>query len=252
MRTIGSPESIDIPTTMREVTETLGGVVLDDAMDTASKKADYWFPDDNVVAELKCLSEDLSQKPDFKRRLTALHRSWVQRGLLPRPSSRTLRFDLRSLPAQCASEFLDPLKRRFEGTVRDANRQIRESKKTLGVPDAVGLLLLANDGNFMFPPTMLVHLLWRVLNKQHSSIDHVILFSANVNVKVPGASEQGPFWIEVVPEARRAMTTGFLDRLEVQWMASISRLLPGITEVQFQATQEALDEMQFIVEQKLP
>jgi len=42
---------------------------------------------------------------------------------------------------------LEILKAPIENFIRDANRQIRETKKRLNMPDAKGLLLVFNQGN---------------------------------------------------------------------------------------------------------
>ena len=53
------PIMIDIPREIAACVSAIGGRLLDDdhgANNTS--KADYWFPDTNVVGELKCLSDD--------------------------------------------------------------------------------------------------------------------------------------------------------------------------------------------------
>ena len=39
------------------------------------RKADYWLPNDNVVAELKCLSKDLPEDESFRARVLSMYGS---------------------------------------------------------------------------------------------------------------------------------------------------------------------------------
>lgn len=121
----------------------MGGTVLDDVLKKPDfANADYWFPEDLVVAELKCLTEDLSTSQEFGRRISALYSSWIKKGLVPAPTDARVRFNLRDLPTRCAREFLEPIKQKLQAsTIKKANKQIKETKLHLGAPEAKGLLL---------------------------------------------------------------------------------------------------------------
>ena len=106
---------IDIPTEVALCVKQLNGVVLDEVLERPNfSNADYWFPDANIVAELKCLTEDLSTKATFNESIAVLYASWVERGLVPRPTAERVRMNLRDLPPQCGREFVDPIKKRLE------------------------------------------------------------------------------------------------------------------------------------------
>ena len=58
---------IDVAREFAKCVRALNGKVLDD--DFSSRKdanADYWFPDNLVIAELKCLSANLFEQSNFK------------------------------------------------------------------------------------------------------------------------------------------------------------------------------------------
>jgi len=67
-----------------------------------------------------------------------------------------------------------------------ANRQIKETKKYFDAPDAKGLLLLVNDGNYMLTPAMMKYLLSRSLPKKYSGINSAIYISVNEELTTPG------------------------------------------------------------------
>jgi hypothetical protein len=62
------------------------------------RKADYWFPSDNVVAVLKCLSKDLPEEGAFHAWVLSMYESWIEKALIrPRADGRKI-IDSRALP----------------------------------------------------------------------------------------------------------------------------------------------------------
>ena len=163
---------ISVVDEMATCVKALNGLVLDDVLvKPLFSNADYWFPVERVVAELKCLTEDLSTNQEFTARISKLHASWVKQGLVPSPQGSKISVNLRDLPPRCAREFLEPIKRKLQAsTISKANKQIRETKKHFDAQDAKGMLLLVNDGNYMLPPSMMSYLLGRILKGQYSSL----------------------------------------------------------------------------------
>jgi hypothetical protein len=243
-----TPMPIDIPKEVAVCVKQLNGVVLDEVLKCPSfANADYWFREANVVAELKCLTENLSTNSTFNESLSALYASWVKRGLVAPPKAQRVKLNLRDLPARCAREFIDPIKKRLEAsTIKKANRQIRETKKYLDAPTARGLLLLVNDGNYMLPPNVMAHLLARILKGQHSSISSVIYFSVNVDATVPGVSMPSQFWIDAIPPDREPVALEFRTALRTAWMSHHSSLVPGLLfEIEGSTKAEFIDNIQF-------
>lgn len=239
---------IDVPTEVAACVKQLNGVVLDEVLKNPTfANADYWFPEAKVVGELKCLTEDLSTNSTFTENLSKLYASWVKRGLVPPLKAERKKINLANLPARCAREFIDPVKKRLEASsIKKANRQIRETKKHLDAPTAKGLLLLVNDGNYMLPPNMMAHLLGRILKGQHSSISTVIYFSANMNVTVPGVSMPSQFWIDAIPPDREPVALEFRRALRTVWMSNYSKLVPGLLyEIEGTAESRSIDSIQF-------
>jgi hypothetical protein len=149
------------------------------------KNADYVFRQDNAVAELKSLQQEVLTAA-YRRKLARLFRSWNDRELI-RVYGRTI-VQLQNLPKACQNEWLRLLTLSLQtNVVSKANKQIEWTKERLGIPDAKGILLLANDGNYSFEPYNLVVLVSQILRKlhpdrtpQYSSIHAVAFFSANL------------------------------------------------------------------------
>jgi hypothetical protein len=226
----------------------IGGQVLDDTLKGPTfANADFWFPEFNVVAELKCLTENFQTSETVKARLTRLHTSWVQRGLVPYVGAKRLQLNLRELPIICAKELLEVLnKKREPSALKHANRQIRETKSHLGVPTAQGLLILVNDGNHMLPPGVVAHLLARVAKTQLSSIDSVIYFSANEVVSAPGIGSEVLFWVDGLLPGREPVAPKLRRKLKEAWFARHSSLLPEpISEIAMADPHTVFDGLQF-------
>lgn len=240
---------IDVPKAVAVCVKQLNGVILDEVLvQPKFANADYWFQDANIVAELKCLTEDLSTNAIFNNSVLALYATWVKRGLVPRTAGGNVRMNLRDLPLQCAREYLEPIKKRLEAsTIKKANRQIRETKKHFNAPDAKGLLLLVNDGNYMLPPTMMVPILLRILKGQHSSISSVIYFSVNEHSTVPGIDMPSLFWIDALVPGREPVSSVFREALRKAWMVQYSHLvLEPIYEIEASMHANIIDNIQFV------
>jgi hypothetical protein len=239
---------IDVRKEMAACIRKLGGVVLDDSLQNPQfSNADYWFPHHEVVGELKCLTENLASKREFNDRVSRLHASWVRQGLLPRTAETKITLNLRDIPLRCAREFLDPVKRRLEVNVfKKANAQIKGIKRHLNAPNAKGLLLLVNDGDYMFPPGMMAHLLARSMKERHKSIHSVVYFSVNELVNVPDVSLPALFWVDGLLPNRDPVPTTLRETLQKSWMAHHSGLVPEpIYEIVMNNDPDVLDTIQF-------
>ena len=94
------------------------------------KNADYLFPSDNVVAELKSLEKDLLSDPTVGEKMHVLYNDWIDKGNdVPIIFGEgILRTD--QIPVECNQEVIRIFKSRLESAVlRRANHQIRDTKK---------------------------------------------------------------------------------------------------------------------------
>ncbi len=239
---------IDIAKEVAACVKQLDGTVLDEVLkDPGFKNADYWFSEANVLAELKCLSDDLVSNKTFNQNVAILYGSWVKRGLVPQTSAKSVRLSLQALPENCALEFLDLIKKKLDaGAIKKANRQIRETKKKFATPDAKGLLLLVNDGNLVLPPGVMAYLLSRILKGKHSSIHSVIYFSVNVNSTIPGFNAHGQFWIDSLIPERDPVAPEFRKAFRAAWFSHLSSLgLGPVIELDGKGSSELLNGIQF-------
>jgi hypothetical protein len=121
------------------VTDFGGELVPENSKD---KLADYLFRKQNVVAELKCLTED--QTTAMNNKVTEMVRNWIRKNKKT-PTEDFLR--IATAPPEIQTPWLNFLSAQVENFVRKANRQIRSTKVVHNLPTAKGLLLVFNEGN---------------------------------------------------------------------------------------------------------
>src|SRR5947207_4895379 len=147
---------VDIRQSFERFVESIGGVVSDNLSvefkGQAPRNADYIFSDAGVIAELKCLEENHEDKRDFVEKRQALVDKWEQTGLVKSHQVRVPYIQVKDFPQACHDDLINLYGQCVKSHLRSANQQIRESKKTHTLPNAKGLLLLANDGNYSIEP----------------------------------------------------------------------------------------------------
>jgi len=202
--------------------EDFGGEVLPELHTVPS--ADFLFRSDLVISELKTLEEDKTS--DHAKKLQALAWDWQRRGLLPAFVGR-VKISLPDLSEQCQREWLKILEPPIERLIRDANKQIRSTKEHLKLLVNKGLLLIANDGNFLHTdPKNFMILVSRVLRKKKDgkprfpNIDGVCYFSYRVRTQAEGM----PFWVSGVVAENDPAMSAFQRKLNTAWLAYLSKI----------------------------
>jgi hypothetical protein len=217
-------QTIDTESLMDDAVRAAGGQCVREVIgaNPSFDNADYLFANDDVVAELKSLEKDFLTDPTVKEKLHKLYNRWIDEGInVPAILGEAILYT-DQLPIQCAREIVAIFKDRIEGTVlRKANRQIRETKERLNQPNAVGLLLVSNEGNFAFDPAMLAHVLHHSLRLKFSSIEHVVLFSATLGLGDPSPTSTQPPFISIRFTDRRQPSDAFLSRLGTCWYEAL-------------------------------
>jgi hypothetical protein len=135
---------LPLEATFNEFVESVGGELIEKLLpnNDGRKRADYLFRSPLIVAELESLEREI-KLPDYAKKLQIRVRDWGRRGLIR--VYGTTQIELRKLPKPCQDEWLVIFEAPIQKHVlSDANRQIREAKESLGLPDANGVLLIAN------------------------------------------------------------------------------------------------------------
>jgi hypothetical protein len=104
---------------------------------TGVKNADYMFPATQVIADLKVLETEFVRRPGMLEKVN---------GILNK--SMTTDQSLRSLQSELIAILRKPLQR----IINTANRQIKETRRELGLSSWSGLIICVNDGFRGVPP----------------------------------------------------------------------------------------------------
>lgn len=216
---------VDVQKELEACVKAVGGVLLDE--DHGPKdptKADYWFPHANVVGELKCLSDNYFDDLSFNDWLNRQYQDWVRRGLAKGISGQAV-VNLTHLPPVCAHEVTSFLRKRLDSSLKQANRQIKNSRKELKAESALGLLILVNDGNNALPPGMIRNIVARSLPNKFSGINSIIHFTANMSSDLPGVDKDILFWCDFnVKSVRPAIPRELIDQLRATWLAHHAKI----------------------------
>lgn len=127
------------------------------------KKADVFFDGRTIVAEVKLLATDTAHKIDP---ILAPYRDTEHWPVFygSRPISKVLAH----LPGRekLHRKIYDAVTRSIENLVADANRQIRATKASFGLPNARGVLIVLNDTIDILAPEIIAHRVAETLNKK--------------------------------------------------------------------------------------
>mgnify|MGYP001613309025 CR=1 FL=1 len=183
METRQPPPDMDVEETFNTFVEDFGGELVDKLFEGVGERpnnADYFFRNRTVVAELKCLKKNYFNDQKVGEKLNAMMNSWVKQGLLQPENIKDGMFQTGDLPPQCTIEVFKAFSSPTKEAVEKANKQIKETRKYFGVPDAKGLLILANDGNYSINPQLMVQILENLFKSRFTSIDSFIFFTPNM------------------------------------------------------------------------
>ena len=211
---------------MNEYVREFGGSLVLDALGTRSPSfpnADYVFRSDGVVAELKCVSEDKSEDRRMQSNIEQLFERFVKAGRIPDPGYGEYRFYSKDCPVEFQRDLYRILARPIKKRLDKANRQIKLTKKHLEMPEAHGLVLLANDGNYRLEPAQFAHAVKIALGQDFSGIDSLVLFTANLLSVLPGQEKHVLSWTVASRVGHPSPPEKFLNRFFVGWTRHVGR-----------------------------
>jgi hypothetical protein len=187
------------------------------------RNADFVFQGFNVIGELKRLEKDQGEDKGMVAKIQLAYDRWVAQGKI-QPivgPSRRIKLNPRNLPLDCARELISLYREPIAHRIKPANKQIKSTKIVLGMESAIGVLFLAQDGDYSVGPADVLSLVARVLNgDNYGSIDEVIYFNARPAVRRSDQSEN-MLWAPVPRNGARAVPPELVSRLSSEWHAEV-------------------------------
>jgi hypothetical protein len=132
----------------RTFVEEFGGEVLPEPCDV--KTADYLFRKQNIVAELKCLVQDQTEK--INRKLNPVVNNWIKKNGRNPPGwfeNGKYIIEIRDAPTEIRDAWLNMLVTSLSDLIAEANRQIRATIQREKLTNAKGMVLIFNEGNVL-------------------------------------------------------------------------------------------------------
>lgn len=177
------------------------------------QNADYLFPNENVIAELKTLQTDFGTTDSFR----AKHIELVKKYLL---ESR-MTFGAIFSNAEQPNEYIEDLLRLFRPALsrilKKANTQLKETKRELNRPSTPGILILINDDFLSLEPRFIMSIMCEILSHSYSSIDAFVYLTLNHYIDIPGNNYANLLWIPVYSERAPDSLTDFVNKLGSKW-----------------------------------
>jgi hypothetical protein len=191
------------------------------------KNADFVFRDENVIAELKCLVHDPRDAERFKSNIDEKFKKWVIEGKIP-PFFGTVVANLRDLPLECALETISLLKKPFNRLIAEANKQIKSTKRLLAMPNARGLLILIQSGDYFVPPNTIFDMVNRCLpDRYNRSVDDIIHANADMPAIQPANGNRHAFFFHACRDVQNPIPLQLVDRLQHCWQVELEQRIGG-------------------------
>ena len=234
---------LSVEETFNAFVKASGGELVSDLFPKAPdfRNADYVFrnhPSGKVVAELKCLEEDLF----LEKKLNELFDKWTAQGRM-KPFWGEIKFKSQDLPSDMQKEVFEKLGGPIKKHVDKANVQIKTTKDRLGLKDAKGLLLLVNDGNYSLQFNCVPFLLMKALGRDHSGINSVIYFTVNMRAQMVGIERETLIWSPMHRVGVPTVPSEFLQWLWTSWREFHEKTLGEPVPV---FAGEKLDDVKFV------
>ncbi|MFK4002686.1 hypothetical protein [Qipengyuania sp. NPDC077563] len=185
----------------------VGGYKVSDRYPQADfENADYVFPDQKVVIELKIIENEIDKTDQFREKMNALSAR-----LFEKHKKTPLALDPK-VTAQYLKGFIGLFRSPIARIGKKANSQIKTTKSTLGLEDYQGVWLLVNDNLRELAPEPMLHTLGRILNGSYSSINACI-YLTNHYVIVPGDEYGRILWAPLYQAKKTGQLRDFVNWL---------------------------------------
>jgi hypothetical protein len=193
------------------------------------------------------LKKDYLRNEQIGAKVEALLHDWhKQRRLRPEHFAGN-RININTLGDDCAMKIFRLYFQPIQAAVKQANRQIRQTKEYFGLPDAKGLLILANDGNYALTPEMSMSILARLLPNHYSSIDSFIYFTPNIRLASNRYDRQANLWISGPSRpSANSVETEYLSQIEKGWTRYVEHITGEQVTIFYEDDPDTIRDLRFI------
>ena len=215
----------DIEREFNKVVCQIGGDLVKNRLPPRSpsfENADYVFDKENVIVELKILQKDPLIESELQNKIQSKFDKWINEGKLIIYGQVCV--ESKSLPEKMQWELLRIYSEPVRRVIKKANRQIRDTKDQLKMPNAQGLVIIVNDGNYSLEPEHFGFAAHQSLNTGYSSIHGASLVTVNMEAEKAGIPTSLRLWMDYVRNDKEKINPAFLLRLRTAWTQHYSSL----------------------------
>lgn len=170
------------------------------------QNADYLFQASKVIAELKVFETEFAHSKEMKAKLDKLFEKYP--GIDPDDPDEPLR-----------GEILQELKKPLQRIVNKANRQIKETKAELGLPDHRGILICVNDAFKGVPPPLVISLIANIMSGTSYKSITAVIYLTNHYVELDEIPYASLLWSPMYAESAGDDLVDFVNDLGRKWRA---------------------------------
>lgn len=190
------------------------------------KNADFFFPSESVISELKCLDDDKIVDERIIEKASQLYAAELLSGQAPVVAFGTVRMTTENFSDEYKQKIGNLYRVPIERLVRDANQQIEETGQALKITRPLGLFLLANNNHTALDPQHAWYIVNQILMQdKYQSINTAVVFSGNLAAVLPNSPNRVDYWIEVQRFGIPPVDSAFLDSLRQAWYARLAQIL---------------------------
>lgn len=232
MEELKRPDNVNVEDFFSEYVEYFGGQVVSktDLNLVDRPNADYLFKKENIVAELKCFQKDLFNNEEDIPRIFNFLNSWVEKKLIKQGDKIKIILGSKKLPQECYADLLNACTKTIDRAIHKANKQIQESKRTFSIPNAKGLLLLCNDGNYFVQNDVFIGLIANLMARKYmdSDIDGFVYFTLNQVAKMPNSKLDWHLWVPSYRNEKDNQLGNFVNELGYKFQNDYYTMKTGI------------------------
>tara|TARA_R110002124_G_scaffold229799_2_gene394959 strand:+ start:8985 stop:9713 length:729 start_codon:yes stop_codon:yes gene_type:complete len=203
------------------------GILISDLVgkNPAFNNADYLFDDFQVIAELKCLEKDRKNSTSMIQQVSKIIGTARKAGKINFLPIEKREISSSDLPFEIHCEIMELYRKPIQAVVKQANKQIKQTKIHLKRPDYIGLLILVNDGHSALSPSSIWDILGVTFSRnRYSSIDSVLFFTVNPMSSHPEIERDLWVWCTTDRSESIKCPKTLLRNLEVKWFKHLENL----------------------------
>jgi hypothetical protein len=205
------------------------------------ENADFIFKEQKVVSELKSLEENKILDERIIQKASNLYMEELASGKAPVVLFGTRIMTTRGFSDKFTRKIIDLYKKPIQSIVKKANRQIKETKKALNIPDFKGLLIIANNNHKALDPWHANYILNQILGKpDYSSINAAVYLSADQTAIGQESKKELGVWIARHRTQTHEISNDFLEKFRVAWFEHYTNLRGEKNHFQFQVNESQL------------